>query len=203
MTDKTKKNSKIKNEKGLTLMEVMVAIFIFSLMMVAVVQIFSNSTSGYRNAVKIQRNLEEAQYAINQIMKTLRTSTIVECKPSCSAASINEIKVFDYSRGSTNSCIVFKFESKKIMVGSSDHSDAASCDGDAVSANKEMTAGRIEDMKFEIVESRDQGNPSGPRVGKVTVSAEVCTNESGACSSTGIVKIQSTVSLRDYDVSFQ
>lgn len=186
------KKLKIKNEKGLTLMEVLVAIFIFNIMMVAVVQIFGNSASSYRNAVKIQRNLEDAQYSINQIMKTLRTSTIVD-------KSGLEVTVFDYSRA-TDACIKYKFASHKIMVGYEDHADLADCTS-SVSADKEMTSGRIENMNFDITESEDQtGNPV---VGKATISAKVCTESSGSCSATGTVQIQSSVSLRDYDVSFQ
>lgn len=198
MPEKTEKLNKIKNEKGMTLLEVMVAIFIFSLIMVAVVQIFGSSASGYRNAVKIQRNLEDAQFAMNEMTKTLRTSTVVS-----SAGLQTDIKIFDYSRPTDDSnngnCIEFKFDTNKIIMASSSASDSESC-GNMIFGNSdfnEMTAGKIENMKFEIVPSASGG------VGKVTISMEVCADSGGICSSTGKVQIQSTVSLRDYNVSFQ
>jgi prepilin-type N-terminal cleavage/methylation domain-containing protein len=191
-----------KNEKGMTLLEVMVAVFIFSLIMVAVVQIFGSSASGYRNAVKIQRNLEDAQYAMNQITKTLRTSTVVKYDPE-----VEEIRVFDYSIPSdSDNCLEFKFDNsseKKLMVGSERDDAQDDCNGSSpltspsFLSNKEMTVGRIENMKFDVVSSE-----SG-KVGKVTISMEVCADNSSSCSSaTGKVQIQSTVSLRDYNISF-
>ncbi|PJA87728.1 MAG: hypothetical protein CO140_02745, partial [Candidatus Moranbacteria bacterium CG_4_9_14_3_um_filter_40_7] len=61
--------------KGFTLIEMMIAIFIFSLMMIAVTEIFSSSFGGYGNARNIQKDLEDAQFVMGQIAKTLRTSS--------------------------------------------------------------------------------------------------------------------------------
>jgi prepilin-type N-terminal cleavage/methylation domain-containing protein len=204
----TEKKNKInsKNEKGMTLLEVLVAMFVFVVIMVAVVQIFGNSASSYRNTVRGQRNLEDAQYIFSQMTKTFRTSTIIECNPSSCDASTDEIKVFDYSRGSEN-CIKFKISENNIMIGLKNASTSHDCDANvdfAAAELNQMTAGRVENMNFNVTKSINGAEPGGPVVGKVTISAKVCTDINGSsCSANGVVQIQSTVSLRDFDTVYE
>ena len=58
-------------------MEMMVSIFIFLLMMTAIVQIFAQQIRAYRHARTVQGDMENAQFAMNYISKTLRTATVV------------------------------------------------------------------------------------------------------------------------------
>ncbi|PID51603.1 MAG: hypothetical protein CR954_00945 [Candidatus Moraniibacteriota bacterium] len=69
----TKHNMK----KGFTLIELMVSIFIFLLIMLAIIQIFAQQILAYRRAHDRQHDLENAQYAMNYFGKTLRTSTVL------------------------------------------------------------------------------------------------------------------------------
>jgi Tfp pilus assembly protein PilW len=67
-----------KKSKGLSLLEVMVSMGVFSLMMVSVAGIFSSSIASYRFNKVIERDLENAQFVMNDIAKQLRTSTVVD-----------------------------------------------------------------------------------------------------------------------------
>lgn len=64
-------------KKGFTLVELMVSVFIFLIIMVAIVQIFAQQISAYRYARVSQSDLENAQFAMNYISKTLRTATVL------------------------------------------------------------------------------------------------------------------------------
>lgn len=68
-----KKNGK----RGFTLIELIVSIFIFLIIMTAIVGIFAQQIMAYRHARVSQNDLENAQFAMNYVAKTLRTATIL------------------------------------------------------------------------------------------------------------------------------
>jgi len=71
-------NKKIfKNQKGFTLVEMMVSVFIFALIMASIAGIFGRQISSYKKTRIMANDLENAQFAINYISKTLRTSSII------------------------------------------------------------------------------------------------------------------------------
>ncbi|MFA5986221.1 MAG: prepilin-type N-terminal cleavage/methylation domain-containing protein [Parcubacteria group bacterium] len=78
MKNHTMNNWRIKNcKKGFTLIELMVSIFIFLIIMTAIVGIFARQIQAYRNARVSQNDLENAQFAMNYMAKTLRTATVL------------------------------------------------------------------------------------------------------------------------------
>ncbi len=186
MKGKKRKTKRVK--KGFTLVELIMAIFVFSLLMTAVTGIFVKLYWSYRNAKAIQRDAENAQFALNMMAKTLRTSRIIIPATNSSAAA--DITVYDYSRPSFK-CIRYRFNAGSLQTGSFDAADEASC---SVSDQNlaPMTTG-IVTGQFNIIQN------SVSAVGKVTISMEVC--PPGGCSGGDIsdrVRIQSAVSLRNY-----
>ena len=180
-------NGKIKVYKGFTLLEVIVSIFIFVMMMVGVTAIFAKTIKAYKNAKNIQRNLESDQFAMNQIAKTLRTSTIAW------SYSDYRIKVWDYSRTSYE-CIEYGYyaDDDTITMGSTDSAaDADACQGASISNNSIMVS-NVNSARFYIVPSSESPNT----VGRVTVVFEICADSD--CEEAGKTRIQTTVSLRDY-----
>ena len=73
---KMKKNFS-KTKKGFTLVEMMVSIFVFAIMMTAIAGIFARQISSYKQTRIMANDLENAQFALNYIAKTLRTSSII------------------------------------------------------------------------------------------------------------------------------
>jgi prepilin-type N-terminal cleavage/methylation domain-containing protein len=70
-------NKKNKTKKGFTLIEMMISIFIFAIMMTSIVGIFARQISSYKQTRIMANDLENAQFALNYIAKTLRTASIL------------------------------------------------------------------------------------------------------------------------------
>lgn len=71
MTNKTSR------KKGFSLIELMISVFVFLLIMTTIVQIFATQINAYRHARSVQNDLENAQFAMNYISKTLRTASVL------------------------------------------------------------------------------------------------------------------------------
>ncbi len=70
-------NKKNKTKKGFTLIEMMISIFIFAIMMTSIAGIFARQISSYKQTRIMANDLENAQFALNYIAKTLRTASIL------------------------------------------------------------------------------------------------------------------------------
>ncbi len=66
-----------KTKKGFTLLEMIVSIFIFAIIMTSVASIFARQIASYKQARTMEGDLENAQFALNYISKTLRTASIL------------------------------------------------------------------------------------------------------------------------------
>jgi prepilin-type N-terminal cleavage/methylation domain-containing protein len=184
-------------KKGFSLVEVMVAVFIFVSVMLSVVGVFSKFMAGYKNARSVQRNLEDAQAAMNLIAKSIRTSAVESTTTAQPAASY--IEIFDYSQ--TIKCIKYKFSANVIEVTYANGVlDEASCNDAAFggyNANP-LTNKDIADARFAITPTCDGVSGCGAKaVGKVTISMLVCANANCAASNAGKMALQTTVSLRN------
>jgi len=77
------------NKKGLTLIELIVAIFIFSLIAVAIVSVFVSIVTAYGKAKAIKLVKENAEFAISSIAKDVRMSRIESTIPKCKGNGVN------------------------------------------------------------------------------------------------------------------
>jgi prepilin-type N-terminal cleavage/methylation domain-containing protein len=180
-----------KNSKGFSLMEVLISVFIFSIIMVVVMTYFVNVTLANQNTKRLQQNLEDVRFAMNRIAKVLRTSVVIS--PN-SNQTVGEIRVFDYSQAR---CIRYRFEENGIReysvdlpVGTAD--EKVWCAGSPTFASNDIVStsnGATLDGKFAVVPS----NKTSPNetAGRVTMNATITRQTN---SST----IQTTVSLRNY-----
>jgi prepilin-type N-terminal cleavage/methylation domain-containing protein len=183
---------KTNNKKGFTLIEVIIATFIFALIMVAVAMTFSSLFGGYKGAKSIQKNLENAQYGMSLMARSLRTSSVVV--PNA-ARTVTLIKFYNYSE---RRCVGYRFLNNAMQIAFvADPGDSAPdkkvwCSGASLGSYSNVTTANINSMSFYVVPS------SSSVVGKVTISMEVCATT--ACGSKDDkARIQSTVSLRDYE----
>ncbi|MFZ2300028.1 MAG: prepilin-type N-terminal cleavage/methylation domain-containing protein [Candidatus Moraniibacteriota bacterium] len=175
-----------KHGSGFTLIEMMIAMFLFVILIVAVSQIFSAAFSGYRDAKAAQRDLETAQFAINTIAKELRTSTVVS-----SSGSQSTVKFYDYSQ---STCFQYRVSGGNLQVASSGApSDASACDSSNLSSFTTIASGILSGRFFVTLSEPASGTPpTGGTVGKVTISLEI--GEGSAHQA----RIQTSASLRDY-----
>ncbi len=176
--------------KGFTLIEVIVSMFIFSIMMVVVSQVFASAFSGYRSTRAIQRDIDNAQYSLNIIAKELRTSSVVN---PASGALVNSsfVQFFDHSQ---SKCFRYRINGGNLQVASADATGVDTgltpCDTMNLSSFTNITTGVI-NGSFRVTPS----SSVPAHVGKVTISLDISEG------STHHARIQTTVSLRDFGMS--
>lgn len=181
-------NSRI--SRGFTLLETLIAIFMFSAVMMSVTVYFVNIAKTNKNSKLLQQNLEDVSFAMNRIAKVLRTSAVV--KP-VSSSSVQTIRVYDYSQGK---CIEYKFFREEMI----ERVASEIVHGDPLSWCESRPSGNFNENA--IVSTGNGASLSGTffavpsddspiTVGRVTMNATITR---GALSST----IQTSVSLRNY-----
>lgn len=176
-----------KIKKGFTLLEVLVAISIFSVVLTGVSGIFSNFVKNYKSTKIVQRNLENAQFAVNQMAKILRTSKLVS--PVNNPVSSQAVEVYDYSQ---NLCFRFEFTGGNINKQTAS-ANVGICGvyGAAEKMIYSNNAAVSTNGSFLYPIATDKANGSW-HVGMITVLAVV------SHGSEDMAKMQTTVSLRDY-----
>ncbi len=110
-----------KKQKGFTLIELMVSIFIFLIIVALVIEIFGKQVVVSRHARILQRNIDDAEFAMNYLAKTLRTSTLPtspegedgSANQNLGTAYVQTLYAYDYSQGK---CFKFAFEDDSLIV---------------------------------------------------------------------------------------
>ncbi len=120
--NKTKQNTPISVKQGFSLIETMISVFIFSLIAVLLAGAFSGFLKNVVTSKKAQRSAENAQYVMNLIAKTMRSSTM---NPA-SFATAGQITMFDNSQAK---CLIYKRVGNVIQIGKANSvsSDLAGC----------------------------------------------------------------------------
>ncbi|MFA7209735.1 MAG: prepilin-type N-terminal cleavage/methylation domain-containing protein [Parcubacteria group bacterium] len=183
--------------KGFSLMEMVVAIFVFSLVMTTATAIFVKVAGARKKTKAIQKDVEDVRFVMEQMAKTLRTSTVMYVKPIAGVSHSQDIQVYDNSQGR---CIEYRIYDQKIQSRTGTSSDSNG-DGKVDGCSfvnvpfGDMVGANVGDLKFDVIKSDSLTN----KIGKVTISAQVCYGGSTTCAgSSDVVRIQTTVSLRDY-----
>jgi prepilin-type N-terminal cleavage/methylation domain-containing protein len=169
-----------KKKMGYSLTEVIIAMFIFSIVMVAVSAVFTKGFSAHRYAKNLQRDVENMQYLMGILSKELRTGTIVS---SDRPESTDSVQFFDHSQ---DLCIGYRISAGSLQVAREASSGPSFCKGISLSGYTAVSTGGVTG-RFHVVPS-----DSSPRtVGKVTFVFRIQEDVHS-------VVIQSTVSLRDF-----
>lgn len=172
--------------KGFTLIEVVVSVFIFAIIMMAVSQIFISAFRGYNYARAVQRDLETAQFSINTLAKELRTSSVV------SAPGVQTfVQFIDYSQ---DICFRYQISGSNLQVakvsvsGSSDKFTDCLLSGVGSSGYTTISTGTVTGTFYVEKSSPTTG---AKKVGKVTLSLVIS-------EGSHMARIQTTASLRDF-----
>ncbi|MDD5397312.1 MAG: type II secretion system protein [Candidatus Moranbacteria bacterium] len=180
-----KKNKNTK--KGFSLVETLVAVAIFSLAAVMFAGSFASFLKTSLAAKQAQRNAESAQYVINLMAKTIRTSAIAKFD----SVNSKKIRVLDYSQPTNaNNCIEYEYSNSdnKIIVSSAVATDVNDCKNKNNMPTSELTkAGEISGLSFSNVDA----DPATAPYGKVTIVVDIASNDPSNPS-----KVQTTTSLR-------
>ncbi|MDD2766583.1 MAG: prepilin-type N-terminal cleavage/methylation domain-containing protein [Candidatus Moranbacteria bacterium] len=171
--------------RGFSLVEMLVAMFIFTLVIGATSQIFTRAFVGYREQKRLQSDIESAQFALNTMAKELRTASVSN---STLNGNNTSIRFFDYSQK-----LCFRYtisaDAGTLSVRSKPGTTLGNCNGGGYSTSTSIVS-HITRGRFYVRRSSNS-----PRVGKVTISLFV---DSGQAAPT---HLQTTVSLRDYQIS--
>ncbi len=187
--------SMIRHSRGFSLLEVLIATFIFSIVMVSVVSYFVSITAANQNTKRLQQNLEDTRFAMNRIAKVLRTSVVVT--PSSNASNIGTLRVYDYSQAG---CVEYTFDSnsnslrERFVVKPGTETDEKTWCRTTSSLSASSPLVNVTDGTFighfNAVPSKDAAGSE--EAGRVVMNATIGRR---ALSST----IQTTVSLRNYE----
>ncbi|HRY82360.1 MAG TPA: prepilin-type N-terminal cleavage/methylation domain-containing protein [Candidatus Moranbacteria bacterium] len=171
-----------KKHKGFSLLEMLISIFIFSLIIITSVSIFAASASARQKSRKIQKNMEDARTALDLMAKNMRMST--ELNTSNGTDEDTTI----YMNNSSQGCISYKFESNKLQIGytggSSDCSNALLYP----SYNDIMES----DVSGKFYVKTTLITEGSKRVGRATISLTV-----------DGINLETSVSFRDYNEIIQ
>lgn len=182
---------------GFSLLEVVLAVFIFSVIAVGITTYFAKTTLANQNAKRLQQNLEDTRFAMNRIAKVLRTSVAINPNATTGAAgtSVQTIRIYDYSQ---SSCIEYAFSSggmnervATLPVGTVN--EKAWCAGNPPFSVWNALVSASGNLAFEgrfFVVSSEDTSPN-ERAGRVVMNARI---RRGNNEST----MQTTVSLRNY-----
>lgn len=172
-----------KNVLGFTLLEVLISLFIFSLVIMATTQIFSSAYSGYRMTRLVQHDIENAQFAMNALAKTVRNSSVVSA-----AGSQQEVQFFDHAQ---EKCFRYRIQGAVLQMASNNSTGVGHCANLVLGGFTAVTTGTVSGS-FEVTPSTVAGGPA-TRVGKVTISLVI-----GEVTSVHSARLQTSVSLRDF-----
>ena len=163
--------------KGFTLVETLIAVFLFSLVSVMVSGIFGNFLKNYAESKKMQQNIEATQFAMNLMAKTIRTSDVRKIDE-------NNLGCFDYAQ---LKCIKYSLVSNKLQVYTSDGDALDNCNFDVMTSPDDLTPPNVTKVFFNVV-------PSTIATYGVVAVAVTVKNDSQTSSP---LKIQTAVSLRN------
>ena len=181
----------LSKKQGFTLIEVIVAMFIFSLMMVAISGVFVSFIKANRHARAVQQDMEDAEYAMNIIAKTLRTSSIVTI-----GATRETIEIYDYSQGR---CFGYSFNAGNLRVRSvapTTANDPSTCAANLAALPPTAYQNLTNSGNVLLSESgfvrKVETTKSPDAVGSITILITI--QEAGT---TDKARVQTTVSLHD------
>jgi prepilin-type N-terminal cleavage/methylation domain-containing protein len=179
-----------RNNSGVTLLELMVSVSIFSLVMVMAATIFQNVISGQRTAVAAESLQENIRYDFEKIGKDIRMAKKVtnhNCLPS-GVVYWNNNGIGDKLRfvNYKNQCTEYSLRSGQIYIAYPDSADTNLKNGLPLTP-LDIT---INSLYFKIIDS------SAKVQAQITVKAKMSVMIKGA--SAEVIDLQTTLSSRTY-----
>lgn len=179
----------VKNKKGFSLLEMLIAMFISTLIIITVVAAFASAFRARENAGNIQRNVEDAKTALEYMAKVIRMSS--NLKPVAAGTSTTAIYMYNKS---LNKCISFSFSSASddiseiscIPLSADDPCTLGDASNFVADCNGAQTSTKITDNDLNDASFYVQGSA----IKRVTIRMQMLQDLNAG--------LQTTVSLRDY-----
>ncbi|MBL7057706.1 prepilin-type N-terminal cleavage/methylation domain-containing protein [Patescibacteria group bacterium] len=153
------RNRIVKNNKGVTLIELMVSVALFAITIVAVTQIFITLLNGQKNAIAARNLQENIRFAFEVMAKELRMARIDD--GICS--EIDNNKVYDNDAGYNESAVYLKFKNyHNECVKYYLEDDRIKIDRDGVSGFMTPDEIKVSNLKF-LVKDANGGSGANSR----------------------------------------
>lgn len=173
----------ITNQNGVTLLEMVVAVAIFSVVVLSATSIFKMAIDGQRNAIAAQNMQESMRYAFEVISKEMRTA-----QKSSAGTCIGSGKIFVTANNNddlsfinkSGECVRYGLENNRLKIVRSDNSDFITPD--------EV---KISDLEFDVTDD------VASKQSLVTIMMDI--EAVGQAMHKQPIKIQTTISSRYYE----
>jgi prepilin-type N-terminal cleavage/methylation domain-containing protein len=169
--------------KGFTLIELIVAIFIFSLILIAIVSVFVSTTTAYSKGRAIKTIKENTEFALSSIAKDVRMGKI--------ESGASDRVVITRNRGLTKVCYLITFPYKLNACDGS----CGGCSPLIDLSGTGMSFGESPAFRSQPTQYDASGNPVSR--GWVEINLNV-KSDPGQEMSADQINVQTTVSSRDY-----
>lgn len=189
---------KIKNQKGTSLIELLVAIALFAVMIMSSTQIFKMVIDGQRNAVSAQNTQENMRYAMEKMSKEIRMAQISneDCENLFAPPAAAIYKVFNttdsdtkiYFKNKDGRCLTYYLENSRLKIKSG-------IGGGALVNFVTPAKIAVSNLKFSVVD--DLIGSFHSQQPRVTISMDV--KAVGLVLHKQEMKLQMTVSSRYYE----
>jgi Tfp pilus assembly protein PilV len=186
------KRKQAKNFRGLSIIELLVAVFIFTIIIVAATSTFTNTFSTWKKTRQTQADLEKARTAMETIGKSIRMSN--QLKYSSNTLSMfnnSQNKCIRYSSGAGGSLVSTTCTPTEANIEATTYDcELDNCGGDNYGNQVTLVSSDVV-LTFNVEET----DVAGHEMGKATMSILVGTGAQQR-------RIQTTVSFRDYKEFF-
>lgn len=181
-----------KNNKGMTLMELIVAVALFTIIMISTTSIFQLVIESQRNAIASQNLQEGMRYYLEIISKEIRMARRSDgvCPTNPPPSQVNRIYNIDgvnklYFKNKNNKCVSYYLSGGQLMIRK-----------DANIATATPNELKINNISFNIIDNTIIAPPTAiqPEV-TINMDAEVIGKEMHKQK----IKLQTTISSRFYE----
>jgi len=184
-----------KNQKGVTLLELTVSVTIFSIIMLAVTQIFRMVVEGQRNAIAAQNVQESVRYAMEVMSKEIRTAKKDEVTALGQCANVQNGRVYDvngqgdelYIRNYKDECVTYRLNGDRLEIERYPVGNPTSAIADFITPEKI----KVSNLKFSAVDN------VGADQSMVTIRMDI--EAIGKTAHKQGVTLQTTISSRYYE----
>ncbi len=184
------KKTYLQKKSGFTLVETLIAMLLFTLVVVMISGVFMTFLKNYATTRNIQRSTESAQFAMNLMAKTIRTSQ-VSPQTDPAAAGQSFIQLYDFSQGQ---CLVYLYNnvSNNIQVRYSNTASPvsiANCDFNSLKPAQDITSPAVNVAGFFTII---------PSVSSTLGVVRIVLSANKAGQTTPPLLMQTSVSLRNF-----
>lgn len=193
-----------KNNKGFTLLEMIVAMFLFTLIMLAATQIFQLVIEGQRNALASQDIQESMRYALEVMSKEIRMAkrSDGDCPANPPPLAVN--RIFNFNTSDNEKILYFKNKDDECVSYYLGFCNPSSPDLNGLRIRRGALVNaacltpsniKVNSLKFTVIDNPIAGPlNSQPRV-TISMDLEVM----GKAMHKQNIKIQTTISSRYYE----